>query len=82
MGGKVANMNIGFVAKGETFTPSKDFYELSYIKVLGLDPEKPLSIVQFHKEHMSVVPEEMKVYASSPTANVELFGFGERILGW
>jgi len=82
MGGKVENMRKGYLRTGEVLRPSSDFYELPYVKSLGLDPEKPLSISEFHEDHISVVPDSVKVYARSKTANVELFGIGEHVLGW
>jgi len=82
LGGKVENMEIGLVNKNETYQLPNEFYELSFVKNLNLDPNEMIRIMEVHEDQITELPPTAKLYSRSNTANVEIYGIGENILGW
>lgn len=81
LGGKVAKMEgKEFIRGGETLNVQPAFYNLEYIKDLGLNPNVPLVISQAHLDHIVELPQEAICQASSINTNVEVFTIGNNIL--
>jgi GMP synthase-like glutamine amidotransferase len=82
LGGKVENMGVGLVRKTEEYSIEEEFYELPFMRNLRVANPNKIRIVEVHEDQIVELPANAKLYARSSTANVEIFGIGENILGW
>ena len=76
----MAKMDRPFNRGGDPLTVQAEFYELEYVKGLGLDANRPLVIGKAHGDHIVELPKGAVLYGSSNVANVELFTIGENVL--
>ncbi|KAK4415147.1 Gamma-glutamyl peptidase 5 [Sesamum alatum] len=80
LGGKVARSDSGWDIGVRTVSLTEDFY--SYGLFDGLDEIPPtLSIIECHQDEVWEVPEGAQVVACSDKTGVEMFTFGDNILG-
>lgn len=82
LGGKVEKMNRDFIDGGEVLNVESDFYELPYVKNSQMDSSRQLIIAQAHGDHIVELPPMARNYASSESANVEVFTINKNILGF
>jgi len=80
LGGKVEKMNRAFNRGGDHILLQPSFYELKYIKELGLDPKVPLVIGKAHGDHVVELPTGAILHGSSNVTNVELYTIGDNVL--
>jgi GMP synthase-like glutamine amidotransferase len=82
LGGRVAKMDRSFIRGGETLNIRPEFYELEYIKNLGLDSTKSLVIGQSHGDHIVELPIGAILHGSSVNTNVEVYTIGTHVLAF
>jgi GMP synthase-like glutamine amidotransferase len=82
LGGRVAKMERSFIRGGETLNIGSEFYELEYIKKLGLDSAKSLVIGESHGDHIVELPSGAILHGSSVNTNVELYTIGNHVLAF
>jgi len=82
LGGKVEKMNCEFIRRGEIIDLKPEFFELPYVKNLGLNPSEPLVIAEAHQNEMSRLPPGAKLLGTSKSCCCEIFSVGDRILGF
>jgi len=80
LGGKVVKMDRSFNRGGDLMMVQEAFYELEYVKGLGLDQKKGFLIGKAHGDHILELPEGAVLQGSSNVANVELFTMGNNVL--
>jgi len=61
---------------------NKDFWELPYVKQLGVKPKQSLFVSKSHFDAVTKVPDMMTVYASSEHCSVEIIGVEDRLLAF
>jgi len=81
-GGEVEKMSGNFIRGSETLTISNTLYELPWCKDLKIRRRDFLTINESHGDHISTLPKDAVLHASSDRTKVELFTLGEYILGW
>ena len=82
MGGRVSKSEFEMIIDREVLDIKDDFFELPYVKSLGMDGKKPLVIAQSHGDRIVELPEGAKNFARSKTAEIEIFGIGKNFLGF
>jgi GMP synthase-like glutamine amidotransferase len=82
LGGKTAKMERGLYRGADTLNIRPEFFEIDYLKDLGLDSTKPLVIGEAHQDHIVELPSEAICYASSKTAEVEVYTIGSNVLAF
>lgn len=82
LGGRVEKMKRSFIRGGEVLRTNPAFYELEYVRELGLDLEKALVIAEAHGDHIVELPEGAINQASSINTNVEVYTIGTNLLAF
>lgn len=83
LGGKVEKMSDTLRKGNDEVFLNDEFYNQPYVKAYKeLYERKPktLSYVKVHQDHITELPKEAKLLASSNTTEVEVFCVGERFL--